>query len=907
MERSMNTGKFLAKSAIVGGSVRHWSSIALLILALGVPGRTALASGTVVGWGANGYGQATPPAGLDEVVAIAAGGYHSLALRANGTVVGWGENFYGQATPPTGLIDVVGLAGGYYHSLALLADGTVVGWGFNFDGQATPPPGLSDVVAIAAGTFQPELHVSLALRGDGTVVGWGSNVSGQTTPPAGLTGVLSIAAGASHSLALINQSPSLAVNFSNGFSTLVYDVDGTTPLEGAYVAQLWAGFSPNEATFFPVGTPATFRTGLFAGIWNGSIVTIQGSFPGQQVYVQVRVWNPSLTPAYHDALCAGLPVGSSAILTLTMGVEGDPPVPLAGLTSFALASVPEKCPHAPTGVFLSNDSIDERQPPGTLVGVFTAADPNPGDTHFFALVSGSGDEDNHSFYIAGDELWTLEVFNYDSKSSYQIRVQATDPGGLSYETTFTIHITPDQTTVPDCSIDQMFGPSLNAGLAPIWSNFSQRAQTFTLGTSGRLVGFEIYLLIRPDSSAVLWEIRPAPGGIVSDQVLASGEIAPTGSTFQGFVSVAVPGSGVPVAAGDQLAIVLLGTVPANEPTMWWWGSGSDSANYEGGTAHIYNNSNGTWSSLAADNWFKVCVAAASNPPSFGFDSAPFTLLPGESFEFSFVVTDPDGDDVSVAGIGLPPGAVLSPSSGSSPLTVTFSWTPTREDLGLNWIEVEATDEHGASTLRFFKVYVVTAEANTLTGRLWIVPEEDAASAVPANVPERDPDVVFDILTPFWFQHPSAELVGDWLESGRAFNIQELTADTLGAPTKEAILEFAGYARMNVNEGLFIRHSGGMSLVVDDTDFGLPPDHGQATHFNWTGANGVYPFQAIAGNVGDLVMEMHLSNYSLVPERMVFNPATGNYYAAISVAGGINVGGEKVRAGLHGMGRGCWRK
>jgi hypothetical protein len=35
----------------------------------------------VVGWGSNGFGQASPPAGLAGVTAIAAGPYHSLALR----------------------------------------------------------------------------------------------------------------------------------------------------------------------------------------------------------------------------------------------------------------------------------------------------------------------------------------------------------------------------------------------------------------------------------------------------------------------------------------------------------------------------------------------------------------------------------------------------------------------------------------------------------------------------------------------------------------------------------------------------------------------------------------------------------------------------------------------------------
>jgi len=102
----------------------------------------------------------------------------------------------GVTNVPAGLTDVVAIAAGDAASLALKADGTVVGWGFGQYG-ADVPPGLTDVVAIDLG-----LH-GLALKADGTVVGWGHNAYGQATPPAGLTGVVAIAAGGYHNLALV--------------------------------------------------------------------------------------------------------------------------------------------------------------------------------------------------------------------------------------------------------------------------------------------------------------------------------------------------------------------------------------------------------------------------------------------------------------------------------------------------------------------------------------------------------------------------------------------------------------------------------------------------------------------------------------------------------------------------------
>lgn len=157
----------------------------------------AYSSPQVLAWGSNDSGQVTLPTGLTGVVAIAAGGYHNLALKSDGTVVGWGYNGYGQTTLPSGLSGVVAVAAGYYHSLALKSDGTVVAWGSSGDGQITVPVGLTGVVAISASNYH-----SLALKSDGTVVGWGNTSSGQNTPPAGLNNAVAISEAGNFSLAL---------------------------------------------------------------------------------------------------------------------------------------------------------------------------------------------------------------------------------------------------------------------------------------------------------------------------------------------------------------------------------------------------------------------------------------------------------------------------------------------------------------------------------------------------------------------------------------------------------------------------------------------------------------------------------------------------------------------------------
>lgn len=181
----------------------------------------------IAAWGDSSAGQATIPRGLTNVVAMASGEYHNLALRTDGTVVGWPE-FNG----PADLTNVVAIAAGQAHSLALRADGTVTAWGWNAWGQTNVPPGLSNVISVAAygwhslalkgdGTIvswgylsntAPRLRNVVALAGsfshdlalmaDGTVAVWGANTYGKTTLPVGLDRVVAIAAGENHSLAL---------------------------------------------------------------------------------------------------------------------------------------------------------------------------------------------------------------------------------------------------------------------------------------------------------------------------------------------------------------------------------------------------------------------------------------------------------------------------------------------------------------------------------------------------------------------------------------------------------------------------------------------------------------------------------------------------------------------------------
>ncbi|MGV1046032.1 cadherin domain-containing protein, partial [Limnohabitans sp.] len=100
---------------------------------------------------------------------------------------------------------------------------------------------------------------------------------------------------------------------------------------------------------------------------------------------------------------------------------------------------------APTAISLSASTLAENNTAGAEVATLTATDPdgalsgNAG-TFTYALVSGTGDTDNSAFTILGDQLKLTGVANYEGQSSYSVRIQVTDAGGLTYETTKTITV-----------------------------------------------------------------------------------------------------------------------------------------------------------------------------------------------------------------------------------------------------------------------------------------------------------------------------------------------------------------------------------------------------------------------------------------------------------------------------------
>lgn len=187
---------------------------------------------------------------VTDVIAIAAGTYHSVFVKSDGSLWAFGENEGRQLGDGTttdrpypvairtsangplvsGVKDV---AAGHLHTAFVKTDGSAWALGSNANGQLgdstysassypirvrdSTRPGLSDVAKVSAGTFH-----TLFLKNDGSAWGVGRNAEGQLGTQSGsptwsalrvrtasgtnLAGVTAISAGSFHSAFLLNDS-----------------------------------------------------------------------------------------------------------------------------------------------------------------------------------------------------------------------------------------------------------------------------------------------------------------------------------------------------------------------------------------------------------------------------------------------------------------------------------------------------------------------------------------------------------------------------------------------------------------------------------------------------------------------------------------------------------------------------
>ncbi|MCG9881106.1 MAG: cadherin domain-containing protein [Bacteroidia bacterium] len=108
---------------------------------------------------------------------------------------------------------------------------------------------------------------------------------------------------------------------------------------------------------------------------------------------------------------------------------------------------------APSAINLTNTSIAENLPANSFVAKLSANDPDAASVHTFSLVNGSGSSGNNSFTIRNDSLFTNSAFDFESVSSYSIRLNVSDGMGGTFQQSFTISILNANDTPTDININ----------------------------------------------------------------------------------------------------------------------------------------------------------------------------------------------------------------------------------------------------------------------------------------------------------------------------------------------------------------------------------------------------------------------------------------------------------------------
>ena len=330
------------------------------------------------------------------VTAMAGGGLHTVAVCSDGTLAAWGNNPSGQlgnnstanSSVPVLVSEAgvlagrvpVAVGGGNDHSLALCSDGTLVAWGANTDGElgnnsttASSVPVLVSAGGLAAGE---------RFTGLGTGLGF-------------------------HSVALV-QSPLVI--------TVTVNEDS-----GAY---LQASFATNISA----DPTADFELAL-----NFIVSNDRNALFSSQPAVAAN-GTLTFTPANN--------ANGSATVTMAVHDNGgiaDGRVDTSASRTFTITVTSVN--DAPTDIALSASSLAENNAANATVGTLSATDPDAGATHTFTLVTGAGSTDNAAFNLSGNSLRLNGSANFETKSSYSVRVRATDQSSLTFEKVLTVTIT----------------------------------------------------------------------------------------------------------------------------------------------------------------------------------------------------------------------------------------------------------------------------------------------------------------------------------------------------------------------------------------------------------------------------------------------------------------------------------
>jgi hypothetical protein len=212
---------------------------------------------------------------------------------------------------------------------------------------------------------------------------------------------------------------------------------------------------------------------------------------------------------------------------------------------------------------------------------------------------------------------------------------------------------------------------------------------------------------RPPVSA-LPPIVQCPIGALCSFAIPAADADGDDITFR-LATAAEAGAGVFIQPGPPHA-ANAAAIDANSGLYTWDTTGATVG--PAGTATFYStqviledrDALGVLKSATAVDFFIQLVETPNAAPVFVFPPTPacgssITDQAGDTIAFAVQATDPDGDTVTLNGVGLPGGSTMTPLLpviGTPPVSSAFSWTPTVADNGVHVITFSATATGGSA-------------------------------------------------------------------------------------------------------------------------------------------------------------------------------------------------------------------
>ncbi|HBH53145.1 MAG TPA: hypothetical protein DDY91_14750 [Planctomycetaceae bacterium] len=533
---------------------------------------------------------------------------------------------------------------------------------------------------------------------------------------------------------------------------------------------------------------------------------------------------------------------------------------------------------APTGVDLSGNTITENLPIGSTVGTFSSTDPDAGDSFTYSLVAG----DTADFEIVGDELRTLAVFDYETRSACSVTVRTTDAGGLTFDKVFSISILNDNEAPTNVDLSgNTITENLPVGttLGTLSSTDPDAGDSFTYSLIGgdtaqfEIVGNELRSKSIFDFESVggySVTVRTTDAGdLTFDRVFtitvldaneAPTDVALSGTTITenlpigtalGSLSSTDPDAGdsftYSLVAGDTADFEIVGGELRSKAVF----------NFENKASYSVTVRTTDAGGLTHDKSFSISVLDANEAPTSLTLSSTSVK---EKQAVGTVVgilggTDPDsGDSLSFSLVG---GDVSAFSvSGNELQTAAVFAHATQSAYSLT---VRVADSHGLSYDRTFTISVLPSnEAPTnLSLSANSIAENQAVSTVIGTLTTTDPDAG-DTFTYSLVSGDTAafQIVGDKLNSNVVFDYETTASYSVTVRTTDAgglIFDKSfSISILNVNEAPTSISLSGTSLAENlpaGTVIGLltaaDPDSGET--FTWSSVAGDTTAFSIVGN------------------------------------------------------------